>query len=215
MKIGIDIDGCLIDFYTFTYVAGERFCQEHGCGQLTDPAGHTPEEIWGLTEEEVDQFWEEYQHEYINDMPARSESANVIDALIEQGHEIYIITARRNYGYWFIPSMEADGEILTEQWLARNGINYDYIVFGEDDKGARCRELGIDIFVDDSPRNLRTLQGNTNTVVFWAPCNDTAEFEHLPHINNWWEFYDIVQELDQQNQNSDSYDDIYDEVRYY
>src|SRR5215203_4878082 len=41
----------------------------------------------------------------------------------------------------------------TEAWLERIGLPYDEL-YCSDDKIARCREIGIDLLIDDSPVNL-------------------------------------------------------------
>jgi uncharacterized protein len=41
----------------------------------------------------------------------------------------------------------------TERWLQRIGLPFDEL-YCSDDKIARCREIGIDVLIDDSPVNL-------------------------------------------------------------
>lgn len=53
-----------------------------------------------------------------------------------------------------ITSHRADAcQHATETWLERIGLPFDEL-YCSDDKVARCREIGIDLLIDDSPVNL-------------------------------------------------------------
>jgi uncharacterized protein len=63
----------------------------------------------------------------------------------EQGHFIHITSHRA------VASYEA-----TERWLERIGLPYDEL-YCSFDKVSRCREIGIDLLIDDSPPNLEAV----------------------------------------------------------
>lgn len=73
---------------------------------------------------------------------------NVKDAILylkERGHKIIIITAR-NLKY------TKNEFIITEEYLKKNGIYYDKIIFDPEEsnkKGLKAFENGVDIFIDD------------------------------------------------------------------
>ena len=60
----------------------------------------------------------------------------------EAGHFIHV-TSHRHGG----------ARAATEQWLDRIGLPYDEL-YCSADKVAHCREIGIDLLIDDSPENL-------------------------------------------------------------
>jgi uncharacterized HAD superfamily protein len=61
----------------------------------------------------------------------------------EAGHFIHVTSHR---------TTEAHG--VTERWLEQIGLPYDEL-YCSFDKVARCREIGIDLLIDDSPENLQ------------------------------------------------------------
>ena len=67
---------------------------------------------------------------------------DTIRAWHEAGHFIHITSHR---------TVDAHG--ATAQWLERIGLPYDEL-YCSWDKVARCREIGIELLIDDSPVNL-------------------------------------------------------------
>ncbi len=47
-----------------------------------------------------------------------------------------------------------------KEWLERNQIIYDNIIFSEEDKSSHIIENNIDIMIEDSPNNLKSLSKN-------------------------------------------------------
>jgi beta-phosphoglucomutase-like phosphatase (HAD superfamily) len=60
----------------------------------------------------------------------------------EDGHFIHITSHRATASY-----------DATERWLGQIGLPYDEL-YCSDDKVTRCREIGIEVLIDDSPVNL-------------------------------------------------------------
>jgi uncharacterized HAD superfamily protein len=60
----------------------------------------------------------------------------------EHGHFIHITSHRR-----------VEAHRATQRWLDRIGLPYDEL-YCSWDKVARCREIGIELLIDDSPANL-------------------------------------------------------------
>ena len=73
-------------------------------------------------------------------------AAKVIHDLREQGHKMVLITARGDKNF---PGTVAGNE----KALAKYGIEYDTVVYDSANKVEACRENGVEVFVDDSPRN--------------------------------------------------------------
>ncbi len=74
------------------------------------------------------------------------DAAKVIHDLREQGHKIVLITARGDKNF---PGTLAGNE----KALTKYGVEYDVIVYDSADKVDACRKNGVEVFVDDSPRN--------------------------------------------------------------
>jgi uncharacterized protein len=69
-------------------------------------------------------------------------AVEAIRAWHEAGHFIHVTSHRT-----------AEAHAATERWLARIGLPYDEL-YCSWDKIARCREIAIDVLIDDSPVNL-------------------------------------------------------------
>jgi uncharacterized HAD superfamily protein len=69
-------------------------------------------------------------------------AVEVVNGWHAAGHYIHITSHRT-----------ADAHAATERWLAAIGLRYDDLHCSYD-KITRCREIGIDLLIDDSPVNL-------------------------------------------------------------
>jgi uncharacterized HAD superfamily protein len=76
----------------------------------------------------------------------------------------------------------------TERWLERIGLPYDEL-YCSYDKVARCRELGIELLIDDSPETLeRALDAGMRAATITHPWNrDVCETEDVIAAADWEE----------------------------
>jgi uncharacterized protein len=76
----------------------------------------------------------------------------------------------------------------TEQWLRRIGLPYDELYCSQD-KIARCREIGIDVLIDDSPANLQAaLDAGIIAATLLHPWNrELCETEDVICGDDWEE----------------------------
>lgn len=115
---------------------------------------------------------------------------------------MYIITARWLAG----PKIEkqfAESDLVREkmrttvkQWLKKNEIVYDEIIFSEEDKSRHIMEKNIDIMIEDSPQNLKELSKLTQIICYDWEYNKGIENENIYRCNNWDEIYDKIKELE-------------------
>jgi len=178
MRIGIDIDGVLNSQYNFCIEYGTKFCNELGNYKLENlnVIDTTDMFLWEL----------------VINLPANTFASEVIKKLKDEGNEIYIITARKNNDEWFSETLKKDVEKITKKWLKDNDIYYDKIFFDVKNKGLLCKENNIDFMIEDDPKNLRTLIGNTEAIVFDYPYNRNREFESLIRVYSWYDIYDKI-----------------------
>ena len=121
MRIGIDIDGVLTDMERFLADYGSKFCVENDISLNIENIEYDEFKTFNWTEEQGIKFWNEYIIYYATKYPARDLASEVIKKLKEEGHEIYIITARNDYG---VPK-EYIGKMRDEivpRWLKENEI---------------------------------------------------------------------------------------------
>jgi uncharacterized protein len=74
----------------------------------------------------------------------------------------------------------------TERWLRRIELPYDEL-YCSYDKVARCREIGIDVLIDDSPVTLeRALEAGMTAATLLHPWNrDLCETEDVICASDW------------------------------
>ena len=82
--------------------------------------------------------------------------------------------------------MEAHG--ATAQWLERIGLPYDEL-YCSWDKVARCREIGIELLIDDSPVNLlAAVEAGIDAATLAHPWNrEICEDEDIVCAADWAE----------------------------
>ena len=102
-------------------------------------------------------------------------AAEVIARWRDQGHFIHITSHR-----------SADAHQITQAWLERCGIPYDEL-YCSWDKISRCREIGIDVLIDDSPVNLRhAIDAGIRAATILHPWNrELVEEEDVIAAPDW------------------------------
>lgn len=197
MRIGVDIDGCLTEQVHTVWEMGTKFCAEKGWECKINPRTNRKPEMFGIDEAVWLEMWCKYGKSWMLDCPMRACAAEVIRKLREEGHEIWIVTARHHTD----PHMDGmlEGETLpeaTRKWLQKSGIVYDQIAFGTYDKGEYCRENGIEVMIEDDPRYLATFDGATKMVlVFDQPYNQGVEMKNGARVYTWYEIYEQIREM--------------------
>jgi uncharacterized protein len=93
----------------------------------------------------------------------------------EAGHFIHVTSHRAT-----------DAHDATERWLRQIGLEYDEL-YCSFDKVARCREIGIDVLIDDSPVILaNALEAGITTATIEHPWNrDVCEEEDIVSAPDW------------------------------
>ncbi|HVP01061.1 MAG TPA: hypothetical protein VMT10_00720 [Solirubrobacteraceae bacterium] len=139
MRIAIDIDSTLHHYWDqFSAVALRRF------GIVLPYEGQI---TWGITKLEPEQVRACVLETHTDELIATAEpypgAVEAINRWHDAGHFIHITSHR---------SQEAHA--ATERWLRAIGLAHDdlYCSF---DKISRCREIEIDVLIDDSPVNLQ------------------------------------------------------------
>jgi hypothetical protein len=93
----------------------------------------------------------------------------------EAGHFIHITSHRRD-----------ECHPATERWLHDIGLPFDEL-YCSFDKVARCREIGIDLLIDDSPVNIEhAIEAGIAVATLRHPWNaDVCEVEDVIHADDW------------------------------
>ena len=146
----------------------------------------------GWNEQEATVFWEKYYAEILRELNIKKFAAKVINKLKEEGHKIYLITAR-----W---DMRADNvNEITEQWLKENNVQYDELILNASDKLKIAEENNIDVFIDDSFNNCKSIVDNTKAKVYLmnTKMNENLNDKNIKRVYSWPEVYNILNQKEE------------------
>ena len=165
MNIGIDIDGVLTNFERELLDYATKMCVEENWPIKIKLDEYDEEKGLGWNEEQTMKFWHKYLIKYFSETPVRTFAPEVIEKLRQEGHRIYIITARNNYG---MPKEHYGKEQkITRKWLDYNNIKYTKLIFAKDeDKIKQCIENEVDIMIEDSPKNIENISKQIKVLKF-------------------------------------------------
>lgn len=196
MNIGIDIDGVLTNIAEFALEKGLEFCKETGKGKLIKMSSYDTKEAFGWDQETDDAFWKKYLFLYAEENPVIDKAPENIKKLKEDGHKLYIITARGLAGP-DVKNIEIRDKMrnTVKNWLDKNDIVYDDLIFTTEDKSQAIRDKKIDIMIDDSPYNLKDLSKITKMICYDWPYNRDVNNENIYRCYNWDEIYKYIKNI--------------------
>ncbi len=196
MNIGIDIDGVLTNIAEFAKEKGLEFCKETGKGKLVKDTAYDTKEAFGWDQKTDDEFWSKYIFLYASENPAIEGASKNIKKLKKDGNNLYIITARWPAGP-DITNIELRDKMrnTVKEWLSKNEIIYDELIFTTEDKSQAIKDKKIDLMIDDSPYNLRDLSKITRMICYDWPYNRDVNNENIYRCNNWDEIYEYIKNM--------------------
>ena len=189
MRIGIDIDGVLTDIEQWQLDVGGKFFSKFNKGVINKD-GYEIKEIFNVSNELDNEFWNEYLYEYVTKEPSRKYASEVIKKLKEEGNEIYIVTAR-----YLTDRNTEDGEKMRKivvDWLSEQKIDYDEIIFSPDDKKKDCKKYNIDVMIEDKVDNINKISSIIPVICFHAGYNKECKGKNIYRVYNWYDIYNLI-----------------------
>jgi uncharacterized protein len=173
MNIAIDIDSTLHHYWDQLSDASRR--------RFGIPLPYEEQLTWSITllrPEQVRACVEETHTEArVLEAEPYPGAVETVSAWHAAGHFIHVTSHR-----------STDSRDATARWLERIGLPYDEL-YCSYDKVARCREIGIDVLIDDSPANLeQALEAGITAATLVHPWNrDLCETEDVIFAADWSE----------------------------
>lgn len=197
MRIGIDIDGVLTDIEQWQIDYGSKFYFEKYDKEIQNNEGYETTDIFNVDSKLDDEFWNEYFKEYSINIDVRKFASEVIKKLKQDGNEIYIITARGSFLSHSanVMSTEENKNIVLD-WLKRNEIEYDKIIFSPEDKLDICKENNIDIMIEDKPANIEKISTLIPVICFHAGYNKNCIGDNIIRCYSWYDVYSKVNRME-------------------
>ena len=192
MIIGLDIDDVIFDTSkVMSEILGEIKDEELISRKLDVMRGDVSIPV-------VAEFLKKHLVIAVKEGRAKLGAAEVIHKLHEDGNKIILITARSEENF---PGMM----VANEKALRDAGIEYDKVVYDSADKIDACRENGVEIVVDDSPKNCMEVRRELGIPVIGFESDITRESLHeagIPSVNSWKELEKkLLGEINEQDKN--------------
>lgn len=189
MKIGIDIDGVLTDIEKWQLDYGSKFYYENYHKGIVNNKGYETDEIFDSSHECDDLFWNKYFEEYSVNVEARKFAAEVISNLKKEGYKIYIITARGSFLDNSSVLTKKENDQIVKNWLSKNKIYYDQIIFSPEDKLNICINNKIDIMIEDKVDNINKISTKIPVICFNAGYNELCNGKNIYRVYSWYDAY--------------------------
>jgi len=187
LKIGIDLDGVVIDsettFRTYEEIFDIDILQGNNLINKEEPKFQSR---YNWTESQEKEFIEKYFLTVSKESNLMSGFIGVYNLLNKQGHEFVVITARGG----FIKEMKDDAIRLLEE----NNINFDKYYWKVEDKLEICKNENVDIMIDDDWKIIKKLAKNHVKTLYFRDTNlvKLEENEYIREVNNWGDIYRII-----------------------
>lgn len=185
MKIGIDIDDTLTSLSEIFYTKMQKWCIEK------EGFSFNSEEILSAKVysniKNYHKYWEEIMMDKVLSMDCKIGAKQIIDKLIEDGHEIYLITARSNDYY-------KEYKEKTLVWLKNKEINYNEIYFECQNKEKILKDLGIEIMIDDNIQVMESVNELGIKGIIMNTFFNTA-YDKCDRAYTWYDVYYYINKL--------------------
>ena len=129
----------------------------------------------------VGEFLKKYLVVAVENAKPMPDAVRVIRDLRKDGNKIILITARGEKNF-------SGTGTANERVLKEAGIEYDSIVYDSPDKVDACRENGVEVFVDDSPKNCMEVARELGVPVIGFASQVTREGllkAKISSVDNW------------------------------
>ena len=191
MKIGVDVDGVIIDFEGELRVQAElNDVIKLNRNSIVNEKETFFQAKYKWSEEEINNFIEKNFIKVSEECNFKPGAAEVISLLKEQGHELIIISSRGG----IITQMKD----IAEKRIKEKGLEFDKCFWAAKDKVKICKEEKIDIMIDDYYKTCENLAKNKIKTLYFReyPCYQLEENEWLKEVHNWGEIYRYIEECE-------------------
>lgn len=189
MKIGIDLDGVVIDsektLKTYTEIFDIDLLNGNHLINKEEPFFQSR---YNWTAEQEQEFIKKYFLTASKESNLMSGFIAVYNLLKKQGYEFIVITARGG----FVKEMKDDAIRL----LKENKVEFDKYYWQVEDKLEICKKENIDIMIDDNYHIIEKLADNKIKTLYFRDTNlkRLKENEYITEVNNWGDIYRYIRE---------------------
>lgn len=187
MKIGIDIDGVILDYARVlkTYTDLYDFIELKKDG-VVNRREHYFRNRYNWTEEERKNFVNKYFLKLSKQTNLIPGAKDVINMLKQDGHELIIISARGG--------MVAEMKDVAEEKFSQEGLIFSKYYWKQDDKLEVAQKEKIDYMIDDAYEVCKKLSENGIKTIYFRDkeMKKLEQNENLIEVSNWGEIYRVI-----------------------
>ena len=190
MKIGIDIDGVILDYERVLKTYGDLYdfieLKKDG---IINRNEHYLRNRYDWTDEERMNFINKYFLKLSKQTPLMPGAKYVIDMLQKEGNELIIISARGGM-------IEEMKDVAIEKFN-EEGISFNKYYWKQDDKLEIAQKEDINLMIDDSYDVCKKLSSNGIKTIYFRDkeMKVLEQNENLKEVSNWGEIYRYIKEM--------------------
>ena len=187
MKIGIDIDGVILDYQRVLNTYGDLydFIELKKDGIVSKNELYLRKK-YNWTDEERMDFVNKYFLKLSKQTPLIPGAKDVINMLKNEGNELIIISARGG--------MIEEMKNVAINKFEKEGLSFDKYYWKQEDKLDVAKKEKIDVMIDDSYDVCKKLSSNGIKTIYFREKNmkKLEENENLNEVSNWGEIYRYI-----------------------
>ena len=193
MKIGIDIDGVILDYERILKTYGDLYdfieLKKDG---IVNRNEHYLRNRYNWTEEERMDFVNRYFLELSKITPLVPGAKTIINMLKKEGNELIIISARGGM-------IEEMKDVALEKFEEEN-LTFNKYYWKQEDKLEGAKRENIDVMIDDSYDVCKKLSSNGIRTIYFRDkeMKLLEQNEYLKEVSNWGEIYRYIKNLEEE-----------------
>lgn len=192
MKIGVDIDGVILDYERVLRTYGDLYdfieLKKDG---IINRNEHYLRDRYDWTEEERVQFVNKYFLKLSKQAQLIPGAKDVINILQKEGNELIVISARGG--------MVKEMQDVAIEKLQNEGISFNKYYWKQEDKLEVAQKEHIDFMIDDSYGVCKKLSENKIKTIYFRDkeMKKLEQNEYLIEVSNWGEIYRYIKQMEQ------------------
>lgn len=191
MKIGIDIDGVILDYERVLKTYGDLYdfieLKKDG---IINRNEHYLRNRYDWTDEERINFVNKYFLKLSKQTSLMPGAKDVINMLQKEGNELIVISARGGM-------VEEMKDVAMEKFKEEE-ISFNKCYWKQDDKLEVAQKEKIDFMIDDSYDVCKKLSENGIKTIYFRDkeMKKLKQNEYLKEVSNWGEIYRIIKGME-------------------
>ena len=191
MKIGIDIDGVILDYERVLKTYGDLYdfieLKKNGIIHRNE---HYLRNRYNWTEEERMNFVNKYFLKLSKKTQLIPGAKDVIDMLHKENNELIVISARGGM-------VEEMKDVAIDKFN-EEGLSFDKYYWKQDDKLEVAQQENIDLMIDDSYDVCKKLSENRIKTIYFRDkeMKKLEQNEYVKEVSNWGEIYRYIKEME-------------------